>query len=43
MVQEFNTLALMIHWETCVSLIVLLRADWGGGTSKKYILKLNID
>ena len=28
----FNTLSLMIHWTTCVSLIVLLRDNWRVGT-----------
>ena len=37
MAQEFNTLSLMIHSATFVSLIVLLRANWRGGTTKKYI------
>ena len=32
-----TTLSLMIHWGTCVSLVVLLRANWRGGTTKKYI------
>ena len=25
----------MIHWETCVSIIVLLCANWRGGTTEK--------
>ena len=29
-----NTLSLMIHWETYVSLIILMRADYRGGTTK---------
>ena len=37
MAQKFNTLSLMILWGTCVSLIVLLRANWRGVTTKKYI------
>ena len=43
MAQEFNTLSLMIHWVTFVSLIVLMRANWRGGITKKYIHYLNIN
>ena len=38
MPQEFNTLSLMIHWGTCVLLIVILRANWLVGTTKISIL-----
>ena len=31
----------MIHWGTCVTLIVLLRDNWRGGTTKiKYIIRI---
>ena len=39
--KRINTLSLMIHWATFVSLIVLLGANWQCGTTKDYSVSIH--